>query len=167
MSSIIALACAALLQDAPLATQMVNVEGRAMRVAVAGLDQRKPSQPVIVLEAGAGENGIEPWTPVFAALARVAPVVAYDRRGVGKSEADTEKVTLRRTAHSLHALLQRLSISPPYVLVGHSWGGLVTRAYFDQYASEVAGFVLLDTLNPGLLRSREERAKESLPPTAR
>ena len=151
-------------QVAAPATQMVNVEGRAMRVAVAGLDQRKPGQPVIVLEAGAGETGIEPWTPVFAALARVAPVVAYDRRGVGKSEADTEKVTLRRTAQSLHALLQRLNVAPPYVLVGHSWGGVVLRAYFDQYASEIAGLVFLDAVNPG--RTREEKA-QGLPPEQR
>jgi pimeloyl-ACP methyl ester carboxylesterase len=82
-------------QVAAPATQMVNVGGRAMQVAVAGLDQRKPGQPVIVLETGAGETGIEPWTPVFAKLTRVAPVIAYDRRGVGQSEADTEKVTLQ------------------------------------------------------------------------
>jgi pimeloyl-ACP methyl ester carboxylesterase len=149
--------------DAP-ATQMVTVDGRAMRVAVAGLQQRKPGQPVIVLEAGAAETGIENWTSVFADLARLAPVVAYDRRGVGKSEADTVKTTLRRSAQSLHALLQQLTIAPPYVLVGHSWGGVVTRAYFDQYPQEVAGFVFLDAVNPG--RTREERAK-GLPPEQR
>jgi pimeloyl-ACP methyl ester carboxylesterase len=148
-SIILSAAIAVAEQGADPATQMVNVEGRAMRVAVAGLDQRKPGQPVIVLEAGAAETGIERWTPVFAALARVAPVLAYDRRGVGKSEADTEKVTLRRTAQSLHALLRRLNIAPPYVLVGHSWGGVVLRAYFDQYAAEVAGLVFLDAVNPG------------------
>jgi pimeloyl-ACP methyl ester carboxylesterase len=154
----------AMAQVAAPATQMVNVEGRAMRVAAAGLEQRKPEQPVIILEAGAAETGIETWTPVFAELARAAPVVAYDRRGVGQSEPDSVKPTLRRTAQSLHALLQRLSISPPYVLVGHSWGGVVTRAYFDQYAQEVAGLVFLDAVNPG--RTREERAK-ALPPEER
>lgn len=135
-----------------------------MRVAVAGLEQRKPGQPVIVLEAGAAETGIEEWNAVFADLARVAPVVAYDRRGVGQSEPASVKPTLRRTAQSLHGLLQRLSISPPYVLVGHSWGGVVTRAYFDQYAHEVAGLVFLDAVNPG--RTREDRAK-GLPPEGR
>jgi pimeloyl-ACP methyl ester carboxylesterase len=143
------------------ATEMVTVDGRRMRVAVAGLRERKPGQPVIILEAGAGETGIEPWTPVFAKLARVAPVLAYDRRGVGQSEADSVKTTLRRSAQSLHALLQKLSIAPPYVLVGHSWGGLVTRAFFDQYSQEVAGFVFLDAVNPG--RTREERARGLAP----
>jgi pimeloyl-ACP methyl ester carboxylesterase len=128
-----------------------------MRVAVSGLQQRKPGQPVIILETGAGETGIEPWTPVFAKLARVAPVLAYDRRGVGQSQADTAKTTLRRSAQSLHALLEKLSIAPPYILVGASWGGLVTRAFFDQYAQEVAGFVFLDAVNPG--RTREDRAR--------
>jgi pimeloyl-ACP methyl ester carboxylesterase len=109
----------------------------------------------------AAETGIETWTPVFAALTRVAPVLAYDRRGVGQSEPDVVKPTLRRVAQSLHALLRRLNVSPPYVLVGHSWGGVVTRAYFDQYAQEVAGLVFLDAVNPG--RTREDRAKAALP----
>jgi pimeloyl-ACP methyl ester carboxylesterase len=148
-------------QTSAPATEMVTVDGRRMRVAVAGLQERKPGQPVIILEAGAGETGIERWTPVFAKLARVAPVLAYDRRGVGQSEADSVKTTLRRSAQSLHGLLQRLSIAPPYVLVGHSWGGVVTRAFFDQYRQEVAGFVFLDAVNPG--RTREERAR-GLPP---
>ena len=68
-------------QDTAPDTQMVSVDGREMRVAVSRLEERTPGQPVVVLEAGAGETGIETWTPVFDALARVAPVLAYDRRG--------------------------------------------------------------------------------------
>jgi len=151
-------------QPKPLAPQMVNVEGRAMRVAVGGLEQRKPGQPAIILESGAGETGIETWTPVFADLARIAPVIAYDRRGVGQSEPDSVRPTLRRSAQSLRAVLQRLSIGPPYILVGQSWGGVVIRAFFDQYGKEVAGLVFLDAVNPG--RTREERAKD-LPPAER
>ena len=164
-SLIISVATSVGMAQAPVPpSQMVNVEGRAMRVAVAGLEQRKLGQPVIVLEAGAGETGIETWSPVFAELARVAPVVAYDRRGIGQSEPDSVKTTLRRNAVSLHALLQQLGISPPYILVGHSWGGVVTRAYFDQYSQEVAGLIFLDSVNPG--RTREERAAD-LPPAER
>jgi pimeloyl-ACP methyl ester carboxylesterase len=151
-------------QSTPPAVQMVNVEGRAMRVAVAGLQQRKPRQPAIILESGAGETGIETWTPVFAELARVAPVIAYDRRGIGQSEPDSVKVTLRRSAQSLHSLLQRLNVGPPYILVSHSWGGVVIRAFFDQYGKDVAGLIFLDAVNPG--RTREERAR-NLPPDER
>ena len=142
-----------------------------MRVWSSGIEQRKSGSPVVVLEAGAGE-GLDTFKPVFAELARVAPVVAYDRRGLGQSAPDTVKPTLRRVAQSLHALLQRVNAPPPYILVGHSWGGLLVRAYVDQYAQEVTGLMFLDALNPGPTREErakaappEERAKVLAPPT--
>jgi pimeloyl-ACP methyl ester carboxylesterase len=141
----------------------VDVDGRGIRVWTAGIDQRRSGHPVVILESGAGE-GLETWKPVFGEIARVVPVVAYDRRGIGQSEPDPVKPTLRRVAQSLRSLLQRMNISPPYVLVGHSWGGLLTRAYFDQYANEVAGLVFLDALDPGM--PRQERAK-TVPPEER
>src|SRR5690606_13221148 len=61
----------AAVQERALPARMVRVDGRAMRVAVAGLEQRALGQPVLVLEAGANETGIEEWTSVFPALARV------------------------------------------------------------------------------------------------
>ena len=134
-----------------------------MRVWTAGIEQRQSGRPVVILESGAGE-GLDTWKPVFAEIARVAPVVAYDRRGLGQSAPDSVKPTLRRVAQSLHALLARLDVKPPYILVGHSWGGLLTRAYFDQYPREVAGLLFLDGLNPGM--TREERAR-SAPPEER
>ena len=77
-------------------------------------------------------------------IASIAPVVAYDRRGIGQSAPDSERQSLRRAAQALHALLQKTNVQPPYVLVGHSWGGLLTRAFINQYAREVIGWVLLD-----------------------
>src|SRR5687768_17362351 len=136
----------------------IDVEGGTMRVWTAGIEQRQSGRPVVILESGAGE-GLDTWKPVFAEIARVAPVVAYDRRGLGQSAPDSVKPTLRRVAQSLHALLARLDVKPPYILVGHSWGGLLTRAYFDQYPREVAGLLFLDALNPGM--TREERARSA------
>ena len=153
------------------APNVLDVGGRTMRVWAAGTDQRRVGQPAVILEAGAGE-GLDNWKPVFAQIAAVAPVVAYDRRGIGQSAPDSEKQTLRRAAQSLHALLQKIDVRPPYILVGHSWGGLLTRAYIDQYAREVTGLLLLDALNPGLRREDqaklvppEERAAVLAPPT--
>ena len=143
-------------QVEPPAPRPVDVDGRPMRVWTAGMERRNVAQPAVVLEAGAGE-GLDSWKPVFAQIASIAPVVAYDRRGIGQSAPDSEKQTLRRAARSLHALLQKTEVQPPYVLVGHSWGGLLTRAFIDQYPREVIGLVLLDALNPGL--KREEQAK--------
>ena len=143
-------------QTASADIRIVDVDGHKTRVWTAGLHSRGAGQPVVILEAGAGE-GLDTWKPAFAEIARVAPVVAYDRRGIGQSAPDSAKPTLRRVAQSLHALLGRLNVPPPFVLVGHSWGGLLVRAYTDQYPGEVAGLVFLDALNPGT--TREERAK--------
>ena len=158
-------------QAALPAPNVIDVGGRSMRVWAAGTDQRKVDQPAVILEAGAGE-GLDNWKPVFAQIAAVAPVVAYDRRGIGQSVPDSEKQTLRRGAQSLHALLQKIDVQPPYILVGHSWGGLLTRAYIDQYAREVSGLLLLEAVNPGLRREDqaklvppEERAAVLAPPT--
>src|SRR5687768_15673008 len=147
-------------QTAVSQPRTIDVEGGTMRVWTAGIEQRPGGRPVVILESGAGE-GLDTWKPVFAEIARVAPVVAYDRRGLGQSAADSVRPSLRRVAQSLHALLNRLNIPPPYILVGHSWGGLLTRAYFDQYPQEVAGLVFLDALNPGM--TREERARAAPP----
>jgi pimeloyl-ACP methyl ester carboxylesterase len=121
----------------------VNVDGGTMRIWTSGLEERQPGRPVLILEAGAGE-GLENWRPIFNQLAGLAPVFAYDRRGIGGSAADTQRPSLRRVAQSLHALLQQTAVAPPYVLVGHSWGGLFVRAFAALYSGEVAGLVFLE-----------------------
>ena len=144
-----------LAQNAAIPTRIISVAGGDMRVWTEGLDQRQPGTPVVVLEAGAG-NGLEAWRPVFADIARLAPVVAYDRRGIGQSQQDSERPTLRRVAASLHALLGQLGAAPPYVLVGHSWGGAFIRGFADAHPSEVAGMVFVDASD--IETSRPEKA---------
>ncbi len=145
----------AIAQTATPSPQIVDVGGGQMRVLTAGLANRRLNQPVVILEAGAGE-GLDNWRPAFAEIARVAPVIAYDRRGIGQSAPDSETPALRRVAASLHSLLEKLAVAPPYVLVGHSWGGLFVRAYIDRYADEVAGLVFLDVTD--FETTREEKA---------
>ncbi len=151
-------------QTAPPPTQLVTVDGRAMRVATAGLAQRQPGQPVVILEAGTGETGIETWTPLFYQIAQLAPVLAYDRRGIGQSEPDAVAPTLMRVAESLHKLLQQMRVAPPYVLVGQSWGGVLARAFAGRYPSDVAGLVFIDVTD--FESTREEKAA-ALPPDGR
>lgn len=143
------------LQTADTNPRLITLEGGAMRVWGAGLDQRKAGQPVVVLEAGAGE-GLETWRPVFGEIAKSLPVLAYDRRGIGESVADSETPTLRRVAASLHGLLARMNVPPPYLLVGHSWGGLYVRAFTEQFPSEVSGQLFLDVTD--FETTNEERA---------
>jgi pimeloyl-ACP methyl ester carboxylesterase len=152
-------------------TRIVNVAGGDMRIQTAGLEQRQAGKPVIVLEAGAG-NGLETWQPLFAEIAKRAPVVAYDRRGIGQSQPDRQRPTLRRVAESLDALLQQINVAPPYVLVGHSWGGAFIRAFADAHPDEVAGMVFIDASDMESSREEKaailpesERAKTLAPPT--
>jgi len=158
-------------QTADATPRLVTVEGGAMRVWAAGLDRRDAGQPVVVLEAGAGA-GLENWRPVFAQIAGRFPVLAYDRRGIGQSVADSETPTLRRVARSLRALLTSMRVAPPYLLVGHSWGGLFVRAFAEQYPTDVSGLLFLDvtdfeTTNEerAAAVSPADRARVTAPPT--
>lgn len=122
---------------------MVEVAGHAMRVRTANLGGRRPGQPIVVLESGS-VSPIENWNPILDQIAAIAPVVAYDRRGIGKSEFDGQPQTLKHVASSLHALLSEIKAAPPYVLVGHSYGGILIMHFAQQFPSEVSGLVYLD-----------------------
>ena len=144
-------------------TRMIRIDGAQMRVATAGLEQRRPGEPVVVLEAGSGAD-LDTWKPVFVDIARLAAVVAYDRLGLGQSQPDPVTPTLTRNVRTLHAVLKELRIAPPYVLVGHSLGGVIIRGFSSLYPRETAGLVFLDV--PDFESTREERAA-ALPPEDR
>jgi pimeloyl-ACP methyl ester carboxylesterase len=155
-------ACVIILLSSTIATaqtltQVVRVNNRAMRVRIAGLERRKPGQPVVVLESGSGSS-LEAWQPVFRQLSLLAPTLAYDRSGLGKSEFDGEPPTLPHVAQTLHALLAAAHIPAPYVLVGHSWGGEYIRGFASLYPHEVAGLVFLETTD--FERTEDEVVRE-------
>jgi pimeloyl-ACP methyl ester carboxylesterase len=141
-------------QQMATGSRRITVEGAPVHVRTAGLDRRAAGQPVIVLEAGSGAD-LETWKPVFADLAALGPVIAYDRLGLGQSGADPKTPTLSRNVETLHAVLQELA-PPPYVLVGHSLGGVIIRGFSHHYPKETAGLVYLDV--PDFEATREERA---------
>lgn len=123
--------------------RMITVDGRNMRLWSAGVDQRKPGSPVVILEAGLGST-LEAWRPVFNDIARLAPVVAYDRGGLGQSDFDNVPPTFTHVAETLHELLHAADIQGPYVLVAHSWGVAFVRTFIDRYPLEAAGAVFLE-----------------------
>jgi pimeloyl-ACP methyl ester carboxylesterase len=107
------------LAQSELPTRAVSVNNRAMWVWSEGLEGRKADQPVVILEAGAPAT-LDSWRPVFAAISGLAPVLAYDRSGLGRSDYDGERPTVTHVAQTLHVLLDAAHIPPPYVLVGAS-----------------------------------------------
>jgi pimeloyl-ACP methyl ester carboxylesterase len=87
---------------------------------------------------------LETWNPILAEVARFAPVIAYDRAGTGESAWDGQPPTPVRVGIRLERLLQQLDAPPPYVLVGHSWGGALARYFVGRRPETVAGVLYLD-----------------------
>ncbi|HEY9104570.1 alpha/beta hydrolase [Chitinimonas sp.] len=104
-------------------------------------------QPTVVLQAGLGD-GKAAWAPLVSRLSPRYTVLAYDRPGYGDSADSTLPRDPCSVAVALHALLHAEGLSPPYVLVGHSLGGLYQYAYAQLYPQEVAGLVLVDATHP-------------------
>jgi pimeloyl-ACP methyl ester carboxylesterase len=103
--------------------------------------------PVVVFESGLSASCIN-WTRVQQDLASITTVVAYDRAGLGWSDAARSPRTSARAAEELHALLGQAGLEPPYVIVGHSFGGLIARSFYRRFADQVGGLVFVDTTFP-------------------
>ncbi len=123
--------------------RMIDLDGRAVRVQAIGLQDRRPGTPVIVFEAGAS-NSLEVWRGVLPQIASIAPVVAYDRAGLGRSEWDDTTPTPRHVTDRLRRVLRQIGADPPYVLVGFSWGGMLARYFAGYYPSDIVGLVFVD-----------------------
>ena len=99
--------------------------------------------PAVILDAGLGGNSLE-WSRVQPVLAQRFMTCAYDRAGYGWSEGGPLPRTSERIVFELNVLLRNAAIPSPYVLVGHSFGGLNVRLYASYYPDQVAGLVLVD-----------------------
>ena len=77
-------------------------------------------------------------------VSKLAPLVTYDRPGIGKSEPIDEMPTIRNVSDRLVRILNLLELEPPYILVGHSLGGLYVRGFANYYPELLAGLVIID-----------------------
>jgi pimeloyl-ACP methyl ester carboxylesterase len=101
--------------------------------------------PTVILEAGMGDFSAA-WMPVQRRMASYTRVCSYDRAGLGDSDEPHERrVSADTYVHDLQALLAGAKITQPYVLVGHSMGGILVRLYAKAYPADVKGMVLLDS----------------------
>lgn len=100
--------------------------------------------PTVILEAGVGDPAVK-WERVRPDVARVTRTCAYDRAGLGWSDASPTPRTAENIVSELHALLSRAPVEGPYILVGHSLGGALVRLYAHTYPQGVAGMVLVDS----------------------
>ena len=99
-----------------------------------------------ILEAGIAASSLS-WSLVQPHVAKFTRVCSYDRAGLGWSDPDRESYTLERSLNDLHSLLSAADVPAPYVLVGHSYGALLIRAFAARYPNSVAGLVLVDPVS--------------------
>jgi pimeloyl-ACP methyl ester carboxylesterase len=104
--------------------------------------------PAIVIDVGAGESYTS-WQSVQEELAQDTRVCAYDRAGYGQSEPGPMPRDSQRAADELHQLLLDSGEEGPFLLVGHSLGGLNMQVFAASYPEQVAGVVLLDPTPQG------------------
>lgn len=122
--------------------QLVDVGGYRLHINCIGT-----GSPTVIIDAGLGDWSTG-WGYVQQEVAKSTQVCTYDRAGWGWSEAGPLPRDAAQFAKELHTLLQNANIPGPYVMVGHSLGGLGVRVFVHDYAPEIAGVVLIDSMSP-------------------
>jgi len=136
--------------------QLVRVKGHRLEVV-----RRGDGQPVVVIEAGIGADWRQ-WGAVIDSISESTTVVAYSRAGYGGSDPVAASRSLVDITSELESLLRVIDAPGPYVLVGHSFGGLLMRVFAAQHPTDTAGVLLVDAtherqvlewdaLSPGLM----------------
>ena len=139
----VASACASATEDVSAAPQsvagFVSVSGHRMFYECSGA-----GSPTVVLDAGSPDTSAV-WRWMQPRIAKLTRVCAYDRAGLGRSApAPTGRRTAKTQVAELRGLLKAAQIPTPYVVVGHSWGGLLARLFANSYPHLTAGVVLVD-----------------------
>ncbi len=142
MKHVLAVLFCALAGSAVARSQMIEVHGHHLFLNCQG----DTKGATVVLIAGGGGT-TEIWNRVQQPISQFARVCSYDRLGLGRSEAPHkgEEQSVNAIISDLADLLKAAKIKPPYVLVGHSIGGLYARAYDRRHDDKVAGIVLIDS----------------------
>jgi pimeloyl-ACP methyl ester carboxylesterase len=142
-------ACATAAQPAPT---VETIDGRK----VESLTIRNRASPfVVVFEAGS-RGTIDKWGKVLEGAGRDATVFAYNRPGYGNSDVAMTPRDGRTVVEELRRVLRHKGLTPPYVLVGHSLGGLYMQLFARAYPEEVKGLVLVDTVYPRAIKRVED-----------
>jgi pimeloyl-ACP methyl ester carboxylesterase len=123
----------------PQIGRSVDVGGYTLNINCTG-----QGKPTVILESALGVPAIG-WQSVQPEIAKFTHVCSYDRAGYGWSDPGPLPRTSMEIAKTLHALLQASGDQPPYVLVGHSFGGADVRVFSGLYPNEVVGMVLAET----------------------
>lgn len=121
----------------------MNVDGQLFHLVSSG-----QGRPPVIFEAGISASSLN-WTDIRCRVSEFTSAVSYDRASLGWSDPARTPRLPSRIVEELHRLLGAANIPGPYILVGHSFGGLLVRAYAASYPDEIAGLVLIDPLRAG------------------
>ena len=120
-------------------------------------------KPAVILESGFGDGGtMSGWDAVRKQVKDFAQICLYDRAGLGKSKKGPGPRNTLQIANELHALLEASQINPPYILVGHSMGGLHIQTYAMLYPNDVAAMVFVDPSPKEIMDTLSAEALENL-----
>ena len=125
--------------------KMVDIGGYRLHINCSG-----EGGPTVIFDAGAGCNSME-WSLVQPAVSKFTSTCSYDRAGNGWSDESPLERTSENIVYELHTLLKNANVPAPYVLVGHSFGGINVLLYANKYPNEVAGVVLVDSSHEDFL----------------
>jgi pimeloyl-ACP methyl ester carboxylesterase len=123
----------------PQIGRSVDIGNRKLNIFCSG-----EGKPTVIFDSGAREPGYR-WAAIQAEVAKNTQACCFDRAGYGWSDPGPYPHASEETAKDLHDLLRRAGLPPPYILVGHSLGGLNVRVYAGMYLNEVAGIVFVDS----------------------
>jgi pimeloyl-ACP methyl ester carboxylesterase len=122
---------------------LVTVNGFQVEMMISSMSNYKNKKPVVVFENGRGSD-FEYWLPIINEISKQNTTFAYNRPRIGSSEDDNQVPTVEHVVEVLRQTLLQKGLNPPYILVGHSWGGAIIRYYAALYPNEIAGLVFVD-----------------------
>jgi pimeloyl-ACP methyl ester carboxylesterase len=141
----------------PMPGTLVDMGGYKMHIYCIG-----SGSPTVILDSGLGDSMLS-WARVQSHIAQFTRVCSYDRAGMGWSDPSPNPRTSREVARELYELLQKSEIKPPYILVGHSWGGLNMQVFAKNHLQELSGMVLVDSSHENQFSRFPEEVQRTLP----
>ena len=137
----------------------VDIGGRSLNIYCTGA-----GSPTVIFASARTAPGYV-WTPTQRGVAAFARACWYDRADLGWSDPGPDPEWADSAARDLHLLLRNAGLEPPFVLVGHSFGGYVIRMYQDAYPGEAAGMVFADTAleDAGTIQGMPHREMPPIP----
>ncbi|RZJ53922.1 MAG: alpha/beta hydrolase [Flavobacterium sp.] len=144
----------------PPKSEFVEIDGRKIHFKKVG------NKPVtVVFESGLGGDYLH-WQEIQKEVSKNHTTISYDKAGILWSDS-TDEISLERYADDLFQLLEKTNCPKPYILVGHSFGGITLRSFIKNHSPDIAGIVFVDAAHPLQLQKCSEKLKSSFAPPSK